>query len=72
MPQFFLPGRGHPACSQPAMNTATHTKPLPPVPGAHDDDDSIAGEEDPGASLEELPKPTPTPPAAPAPKAPSP
>lgn len=44
--------------------------PLPPVPGARPDDSSIAGEEDPGASLEELPKPTrtPAPPTAPAPR----
>ena len=44
-----------------------HPIPPPlPVPGAHPDDDSVAGEEDPGASLEELPKPAP----APAPPAP--
>jgi hypothetical protein len=39
--------------------------PLPPVPGAHPDDDSVAGEEDPGASLEELPKPAAPQPAPP-------
>jgi hypothetical protein len=29
--------------------------PLPPVPGAHPDDSSIAGEEDPGASVDAPP-----------------
>ena len=44
------------------MNTAKKpTAPLPPVPGKHPDDDSIAGEEDPGASLEVL---TPRPPSS--------
>lgn len=44
---------------------------LPPLPGAHPDDDSVAGEEDPGASLEEMPKPAEAPPrpAAPVPPA---
>ncbi len=51
---------------------ASHKPPLPPVPGAHPDDDSVAGEEDPGASLEELPKPTvPEPPPAKTNEAPS-
>ncbi|MEO6276489.1 hypothetical protein [Roseateles sp.] len=35
--------------------------PMPHVPGAHNDDDSVAGEEDPGASLDEPPEPTPPP-----------
>ncbi|MDR7331268.1 hypothetical protein [Roseateles asaccharophilus] len=41
----------------------------PPVPGAHPDDDSVAGEEDPGAALEEMPPsapPRPLPPRPPA------
>jgi hypothetical protein len=45
-----------------------NAKPAPPpptVPGAHPDDDSVAGEEDPGASLEEMSKPTPAPGAQP-------
>jgi hypothetical protein len=40
------------------LHPAPTPTPLPPVPGVHPDDDSVAGEEDPGASLEELPKPT--------------
>lgn len=40
-------------------------QPTPPVPGAHEDDDSIAGEEDPGAALDDLRKPPAAPPAAP-------
>jgi hypothetical protein len=53
------------------MTTNKPTAPLPPVPGAHVDDDSVAGEEDPGASLEELPRPTlPEPVPAKAPPAP--
>ena len=54
------------------MNTPP-AAPLPPVPGARPDDDSIAGEEDPGAALEELPQPTPAPgtqPVAPVPTQP--
>ena len=42
------------------MNTQP-APPLPPVPGAHPDDDSVAGEEDPGASLEEIPEAAPAP-----------
>lgn len=43
-------------------------QPTPPVPGAHEDDDSIAGEEDPGAALDDLRKPpTPRPAMPPAP-----
>lgn len=42
-----LPSHGSPAAS-----------PAPrPVPGAHPDDASVAGEEDPGASLGERPDP---------------
>lgn len=39
----------------------------PPVPGARPDDDSIAGEEDPGAGVDVLPQgtPAPVPPAPP-------
>lgn len=51
------------------MTSTKPTAPLPPLPGAHSDDDSVAGEEDPGASLEELPRPThpePVPATAPA------
>lgn len=43
----------------------------PPVPGAHEDDDSIAGEEDPGAALDDLrkpPAPRPAVPPQPAPR----
>lgn len=45
------------------MPVANTPPPAPtlPVPGAHDDDASIAGEEDPGAGLEELIRPTPAP-----------
>lgn len=48
------------------------TPPPPHVPGAHSDDKSVAGEEDPGASQEELPKtPAKAPPRVPgAPSAP--
>ena len=53
------------------MNAPRPSDPLPPLPGARHDDDSVAGEEDPGASLEELPKPTPVPPTSPVPAAPS-
>jgi len=42
-------------------------KPTPDAPGAHPDDDSVAGEEDPGASLGEPPVPTPAPKPAPKP-----
>jgi hypothetical protein len=51
------------------MNTKPAAPP-PAVPGAHPDDDSVAGEEDPGASLDDLPMPTPAPgvqPTAPVP-----
>lgn len=35
--------------------------PMPPLPGRRPDDDSVAGEEDPGASLEVLtPRPPPS------------
>ena len=37
------------------MTTPPNTRPMPPtppVPGAHHDDDSIAGEEDPGAGAD--------------------
>ena len=55
--------------------TTKPTAPLPPLPGAHPDDDSVAGEEDPGAALEELPRPTrpePVPARAPVPASPAP
>lgn len=51
------------------MNTPPN-KPTPHVPGAHPDDKSVAGEEDPGASQEERPqqaaRPPPSVPGAPA------
>ena len=37
-----------------------HVSP-PSVPGQHHDDDSVAGEEDPGAGVDELPQGTPVP-----------
>jgi len=42
------------------MNAPKPDAPMPPLPGKRPDDDSVAGEEDPGASLEVL---APRPPA---------
>lgn len=48
------------------MNATAAPAPLP-LPGKRPDDDSVAGEEDPGASLEELVRPGPAPGAPPQP-----
>lgn len=45
------------------MNTAKPAEAPRPVPGKRPDDDSIAGEEDPGASIDVVsPQPEPPPP----------
>ncbi|MDR7297826.1 MULTISPECIES: hypothetical protein [Roseateles] len=51
---------------------ATQIPPPASVPGSHPDDDSVAGEEDPGASLDDQPESTPVPgtPQAPVPPVP--
>jgi hypothetical protein len=61
---------GSTTCPTDATMNTQPTPPLPSAPGAHPDDDSVAGEEDPGAALDDLRKPTPAPgvqPSAPVP-----